>query len=109
MAKRKGVNVSEAIREYLKANAGVGPKDAAEALSKQLGKKIPPTYISNIKTMMKAKGKKKGKRGRKPGNVRSPGHIEGNGLVAVDTLLSLKTLVQNVGAEKAHSLIDLLA
>ena len=108
MAKRKGVNVSEAIREYLKANAEIGPKEAAEAISKNIGKKVPSIYVSNVKTMMKAKGKK-GKRGRKPGGKMMKAHYEGNGLVAVDTLLSLKALVRSVGAQRAHSLIDLLA
>lgn len=106
MANRKGVNVSEAIREYLKGHTDVGPTEAAAAISKQLGKKIPPTYVSNIKTMLRGK---KGKRGRKSGGRVAEGHFEGNGLVAVDTLLSLKALVRNVGADKAKSLIDLLA
>ena len=36
MAKRKGANISEAIRNYLKDHADEGPTAAAAAISKQV-------------------------------------------------------------------------
>ena len=46
---KSGVNVSEAIREFLKANSGVGPTEAAATISKEIGQKVSPNYVSNIK------------------------------------------------------------
>jgi hypothetical protein len=42
MAKRK-VNVSEAVRDYMKEHTDEGPMAVAEAVSKQIGKKVTPT------------------------------------------------------------------
>jgi len=68
---RKKINVSAAIKEYLGQHSDVGPTEAAKAISEKIGKKVTPIYVSNIKTLMSAKPKKKGRRGRKPG--RKPG------------------------------------
>ena len=112
MARRK-TNVSAAIREYLKANAEIGPTEAAAAISKQIGKKVTPTYVSNIKTLMSAKPKKKGKRGRKPG--RKPGltavtaRAHSNGSVQLATIEAMKAIVGQVGADTARQIIDLLS
>src|SRR3954465_9035042 len=102
---KDGVNVSAAVREYLKANKDVGPKAVAEAVSKQIGKKITPTYVSNIKSLMNAAPKKKGRKGRKPG--RKPGRIalvtraSANGSVEVATIVAVKELLASVGADRA--------
>src|SRR6266850_7048169 len=104
--RKNGVNVSAAIRDYLKANADVGPTEAAAAISKQIGKKVTPTYVSNIKTLMSAKPKKKGRRGRKPG--RKPGSAavtaraaHSNGSVDIVTIAAVKELVGRVGVSTA--------
>jgi hypothetical protein len=108
-----GVNVSEAVREYLKGNRNVGPTAAAEAVSKQIGKKVAPTYVSNIKALMGGARKKKGRKGRKPGRkaggVAVAARTYANGSVEVATLAAIKELVGRVGAGTAHQLIDLLA
>jgi len=110
---KNGVNVSEAIRDYLKANKDVGPTAAAEVLSKQLGKTIPPSYVSNIKSSMNGGGKKKARRGRKPGRKRAKVTIasrtSSNGTVELKTIVAVKELLDSVGADKARQLIDLLA
>jgi len=108
MAKRRGVNVSAAIKAYIAENPDVGPKDAAEAISKQIGKKVPPTYVSNIKTTMKGKAKKK--RGRKPGRKPTKGReTHGmNGSVDLVSLQELMTVVRKIGKDTARKLIDLL-
>jgi len=105
---KNGVNVSQAIRDYLNANAGVGPTEAAAEISKQVGKKVPPIYVSNVKNLMKGKSKKKGRRGRKPGSVAVASRAKANGSVDLGTLTAMKELVGRVGADTARQLIDLL-
>jgi hypothetical protein len=111
--RKSGVNISAAIREYLKANSDVGPTAAADAISKQLGKKVSPTYISNIKGTMNGGSKKKGRQGRKPG--RKAGHVavvaraHSNGTVELATISVVKDLLGRVNADTAKQLIDLLA
>ena len=110
MAKRK-VNVSEAIRTYLTDNPDIGPKEAAEAISKQTGKKVSPIYVSNVKSMMK-KGAKKGRRGRKPG-LKSKGVavvVSSNGAHTYDlpTIEGMMKIVKRIGRDAAKRLADLL-
>ena len=108
MAKRK-VNVSEAVRNYIKEHGDEGPMAVAEAVSKQVGKKISPTYVSNIKSMMKKKGRGK-KRGRKPGMQKQLVRgVAANGSVDLITLEAVKEIVRRVGAENVKRLIDILA
>ena len=96
MARTK-VNKSAAIRDALKANPGKSPKEIAEIVSKG-GVKVTAMYVSTIKTTM---GKKKGKRGRKPGSQSS------NGVVA--DLQNTIVYVKGVGGlDKAKELIALL-
>src|SRR5437868_6594394 len=108
-----GINVSEAIRNYLKTNKDVGPTDAAKAISAQVGKKVSPTYVSNIKSTLnggpKKKGRKGRKAGRKPGQVAAAARFSSNGTVELKTIVAVKALLTSVGAEKARQLIDLLA
>jgi hypothetical protein len=110
---KNGVNVSEAIREYLKVNTEVGPTEAAAAVSKQIGKKVPPTYVSNIKALMNGGGKKKGRKGRKPGRKAARmavvARAQANGSVELATISAVKDLLGRVSAETAKQLIDLLA
>src|SRR5947209_6071929 len=96
------VNVSAAIREYLKANADVGATEAAAAGSKQVAKKVTPAFASNVKTSMNGKSKKK-RRGRKPGrkpmNLAVPVHAaRSNGSVELATIAAVKELLGRVGA-----------
>src|SRR5262245_57378456 len=111
MAKKKrssGVNVSAAIREYLDANPTIGPTEAAEAISKKVGKKVTPTYVSTIKSMSKEKSVKKGRRGRKPGRAAASGQAGKNGAVALSTIETVTKLVKDIGAKTVKQLIDLL-
>ena len=110
---KNGVNVSAAIREYLKANTDIGPTEAAKAISQQIGKKITPTYVSNIKALMNSSPKKKGRKGRKPGSKSARAAVRtrssANGTVEVATIVAVKELLKSIGANQAHQLIDLLA
>ena len=111
--KRSGVNVSEAIRDYLKGHAEEGPTTAAKAISEQIGTKVTPTYVSNIKTLMNATPKKRGKRGRKPGPKPASAAPTAraaniNGSVQLSTIETMKAIVSEVGANTARKLIELL-
>jgi len=110
---KNGVNVSQAIKEYLTANKDVGPTEAAEAVSKQIGKKVPASYVSNIKSSMNGGTKKKARRGRKPGRKAAQATVatraNSNGTVELKTIVAVKELLASVGADKAKQLIDLLA
>jgi hypothetical protein len=110
MAKRRkrDVNVSAAIRDYLAANPDVGPKAAAEAISQQLGKKVSPTYVSNVKNLMSTKKPKKGRRGRKPGRPAGTARASHNGSLGMETIESVTKLVKDIGASTAKRLIDML-
>jgi len=110
---KSGVNVSAAIRDYLKANTDVGPTEAAAAIGKQIGKKVSPIYVSNIKTIMNAKPTKKGRRGRKPGpkpgRIAVAARVGSNGSVELATIVVVKDLLGRVSADTAKQRIDLLA
>jgi hypothetical protein len=110
MAKRRkgGVNVSAAIREYLDANPDVGPTEAAEAISKKVGKNVSPTYVSNIKSISKDKPAKKGRRGRKPGRAAATARASKNGSVGLGTIEAVTKLVKELGSKTAKRLIDML-
>lgn len=98
MARTK-TNKSAAIKEALKANPGKSPKEIAEIVTKG-GTKVTAMYVSNIKATM-SKGKKKGKRGRKPASTTSNG--------AYADVQNAVVFVQGVGGlEKAKQLIALL-
>jgi hypothetical protein len=111
--RKNGVNVSAAIREYLKANPDVGPTAAAEAISKQIGQNVSPTYVSNIKSMSNGAPKKRGRRGRRAGRragrMAVAGRTAKNGNVDLVTISAVKELLGRVGADTARQLIDLLA
>jgi len=103
MAKRRGPNVSAAIKGYLAKNPSTGPTEAAKAISESIGKKVSPTYVSNIKTTM---GKSKKKRGRKLG-VKAA-HAS-NGSIDLATLEAMKEILGKVGADTARKMIDVLS
>lgn len=69
------LNKSQAVREYLKANPAVKPRDAAAAISKQVGIVITPAFVSQIKTLDKKKvGKGRGRQGRPSDAVATTSH-----------------------------------
>lgn len=88
MAKSK-VNKSERIREALAANPGKTPIEISELLAAE-GLKIPPQYISTIKSNAKAKARK-GKRG---GKMKAGRKAAGARMSSVDAALSF---IQSAG------------
>jgi len=110
--KRRGVNLSEAIRTFLKDNPDIGPTEAAAIISKQVGKKVSPIYVSNVKSLSKGKAKKSGRRGRKPGPKPAVATIsstsrETNHTFDIPTLEGLMKIVRRVGKDTAKRLMDL--
>src|SRR5436309_16140653 len=108
MAKRK-LNVSAAIKDFLGEHSGVGPTEAAKAISDKIGKKVSPTYVSNIKTLMSKGKKKKVHRGRKPGRKTAHSNNGSNGSIDFDTLEAMKGILGKVGPNTARRMIDVLA
>jgi hypothetical protein len=106
---RKKVNVSAAIKDYLAKNPSVGPTDAAKAISAEIGKKVTPTYVSNIKGLMAKGGGKKKRRGRKPGPKAASHSANGSSrMIDLATLKAMKEIVAKVGADTAMQMIGVL-
>ncbi len=104
---RKKINVSAAIKEYLTANPTAGPTEAAKAISGIVGKKVPASYVSNVKfTLAKGAGKKK-RRGPKARMKRAAAAM--NGSIELAALLAMKELIAKCGADACHKMIDVLA
>lgn len=74
------VNKSQAIRDALAAHPDKSPKELSEVLKEQ-GLKVPPTYISTIKSNMKAKGRP-GRKKSKGVKAKGSGGSTNNGLMA---------------------------
>ncbi len=106
--KRRGGTKSEAIRTYLDSHPGVGPNDAAKALSKP-GFEITPSFVSNVKLADKKKGRRKARRGRPPGSGKKRGRRTGDS-VSMSALMEAKKLATAMGGvEKAKAALDAYA
>jgi hypothetical protein len=57
MAEKPKVNKTQAVKDFLKANPGVGNTEVANALTKS-GIKVSPNYVASIKGKMKTRRKK---------------------------------------------------
>ena len=103
MAKRgrKGVNVSQLVRDYKSQHKRSKPKDIAAALNEQ-GIKISSQYVS---TVLSNARRKKG-RGRRTAAESGAG----GGGIDVAQLVKAKQLVSKLGGvEQARKMIDALA
>ena len=96
MAKSK-VNKSALIREALAANPEKSPIEISELLKTQ-GLKVPPQYVSTVKSNSKAKGSKKAKTKRR--KAKRAGH-ENNGMVAVNAAVDFIKSAGGLEAAKA--------
>lgn len=94
--RRKRVNKSQAIRDYIQANPKAGPTQVSQALTEK-GTKVSVALVSNVKHNMnkKAIGTRRGGAG---------GHV------SVDALRVAKKLADQLGGiEKARHALDVLA
>lgn len=118
MAKKKaakGVNKSQAIRDYKAANPDAGPTAIVAALGEQ-GLTVTSALVSNVLTTAK-KGKKTGKKrgrppkavGKKPG--RPPKAASSGPDVNLNALIAAKKLVDQLGGNvaQAKAALDALA
>jgi hypothetical protein len=100
MAKRRGVNRSQAIRDYARDNANAKPKAISEALA-QNGIKVSPAYVSSVLTADRKKSGKMLRRGPRRGPARNNPYAN---------LVEAKKLVDQFGSvEKAREALDALA
>ncbi len=92
---KKRLNKSAIIRDALKQDLNVSPKELAARLSKAHGVTIEPGIVSNLKTKMKLKG-------------RGPTKVQNQGIREED-LLGAKELVNVAGGvEPAQKALNLL-
>jgi hypothetical protein len=62
-AKKREVNKTAAVKEYLAKHPTAGPSEVSDALKKQ-DIDVTPAYVSTIKSSLKSQGKAKPKSGR---------------------------------------------
>ena len=96
MARKKrksNINKSQAIRDFVTENPGVGPTEAAAKLTESLGVKITPGNVSTVKFQMSKSGS-----GKSPAKKRGGGRRTiANGQVSFDEMLAAKELVTKLG------------
>jgi hypothetical protein len=102
MAKRKGVNKSQAIRDMLAANPKAKVKDIVDAMGKK-GLKVSPNLVYFLKAKGKAK-RRKAKRQKAVAASRAAGHIDAVGLVMDVRHLAVKA----GGMKRLKELVDIL-
>jgi len=96
MPRKRKINRSQAIRDYLAKNAGASVGEIKEALAKK-GIDASDSLISAVKyKKARRKGRSKGKRGRRAGPRAAS--VAG---VSVETLVAAKQLVDRVGGVEA--------
>jgi len=99
------VNKTQAVKDYLAANPGTGPKAVSEALKAQ-GIDIKPSYVSIIK--FQSKKKRRGKAKAATGPSAAPA-ASSEGL-SIELLVKAKKVAEALGGvEEARKAMDALA
>jgi len=99
------VNKTQAVKDYLAANPGTGPKAVSEALKAQ-GIDIKPSYVSIIK--FQSKKKRRGKAKAAAGSSATPA-ASSEGL-SIELLVKAKKVAESLGGvEEARKAMDALA
>lgn len=98
MGKKRTVNKSAAIRDYLDEHPNAGPTEIVEALAKK-GVEVTPSFVSNIKSKTKS-GLGPRRRGRTAGS---------SGVTSVNALVGAKKLIDQMGGiDQAQHALDVL-
>ena len=125
MAKKSGVNKSQAIRDYKSANPNAGPTEIAAGLAEQ-GLTVTTALVSNVLTTSKKKVKKRlgrppktttadaatpKRKGRPKKKGGRPSMASSNGAEPnLDALIAAKKLVDEMGSvSQAKAALDALA
>lgn len=97
-------NKSQASRDFVTENPGVGPTEAAAKLSESLGVKVTPQTVSSVKFQMKKAGPMRGRKSRIGRRATANGHVGFN------EMLAAKELAAKVGGvEQAKQALEALA
>ncbi len=98
-----GVNRSQLIRDYKKADAEIGPKAISEVMLADHGIKVSPQYVSTVLATAKKRSGKVGP-GRRPGRAAGrAGSLDHKKLVKAKELMALMG-----GAAEAKAAIALI-
>jgi hypothetical protein len=84
---RRGVNKSQAIRDYLAENPKTPPRQIAAELTER-GIKVTPMFVSAIKS--KSRGRRRKTRDDRP-------HVARNSSVTIDRVILAKRFADSVG------------
>ena len=99
MPKKRGVNKSEKIREFIKVNPTATPKVIILGL-KQKGLTVTNSLVNAIKYGSSSKAKKKTRRGRAPASTSA---------ISFDDLIGAKQIADRLGGvEKAKKALGML-
>lgn len=90
-ARKRKVNKSQAVRDYLASHPDAGPTEVCKALADK-GIKVSPQQVSTIKSSSKKKAGKKA--GKKPGRRKQ---AAAGGRVSVAELVTAKDFADRVG------------
>ncbi|MBW3595729.1 MAG: hypothetical protein KY475_00475 [Planctomycetes bacterium] len=100
--KKRKINKSQAIRDFVTENPDVGPTETATKLSESLRVKITPQTVSTVKSQMSKKPKKSGRGRRKQPST--------NGQVSFNEMMAAKDLASKLGGvEQAERALKALA
>ena len=102
MAKRKGTNKSQAIRDMLAAHPKAKVSEIVDAMGKK-GLKVSPNLVYFLKAKGKAK-RRKAKRQKAVAAGRAAGHVDAVGLVMDVRHLAVKA----GGMKRLKELVDIL-
>ncbi len=110
MARTKGSNKSQSIREYLAANPTASAKEVVEGLSKN-GIKVKEGLVYAVKGAMKEKSKRKKKIAKAAmAAVKPSSNGQASKTDAITLIRSVKDLATKAGGyEKLKELVDALS
>jgi hypothetical protein len=117
--KKAGVSKLEAVRQVIKKHGkGVMPTEIVKLVKEEHGANISTDVASNYKSTalkqlaLKSTGRRKGKRGPKPGwktAAANGAKAVNGGAITVEDISAVKKLVDQIGAEKVKQLSQVLA
>jgi hypothetical protein len=100
MARQKGLSKTDALQQVLdKLGLQAKPSQVRNFVKKQFGLEISLSHVSNIRS---------GLTRRVPAASRN-GQARGENGISLEDILAVKSLVQRIGAENLHALVNLVS